>query len=126
MWWALEDTRMKRFVGFAMMLTLLAAPAFAGKNSQTVNLPSAMKVGSADVSPGDYNVTWTGSGPEVQVTLTRNKKVIVTLPAKLVEQNNKNEGLNTDTQGGVQTLQAIRMKNMSLILESTTPSSGSK
>jgi hypothetical protein len=117
---------MKRFFSFAMMLTLLTAPAFAGKNSQTVNLPSAMKVGSTDVTPGDYNVTWTGSGPEVQVTLTRNRKVIVTLPAKLVEQTNKNEGLDVDTQGGVQTLQAIRLRNMSLILESTTPSSGSK
>jgi hypothetical protein len=117
---------MKRFFGFAMMLTLLVAPAFAAKNSQTVNLPSAMKVGSTDVTPGDYNVTWTGSGPEVQVTLTRNRKVIVTLPAKLVEQTNKNEGLDVDTQGGVQTLQAIRLRNMSLILESTTPSSGSK
>ncbi len=116
---------MKRFFSFAMMLTLLTAPAFASKNSQTVNLPTAMKVGSADVSPGDYNVTWTGSGPEVQVTLIRNKKVIVTLPAKLVEQNNKNEGLDMDNRGGVQTLQAIRLRNMSLILEST-PSSGSK
>jgi hypothetical protein len=117
---------MKRFFGFAMMLTLLVAPAFAGKNSQTVNFPTAMKVGSADVTPGDYNVTWTGSGTEVQVTLIRNRKVIVTLPAKLVEQNNKNEGLDMNTQGGVQTLQAIRLRNMSLILESTTPSSGSK
>jgi hypothetical protein len=116
---------MKRFFVFAMMITLLVAPAFAGKNSQTVNLPTALKVGSADVAPGDYNVTWTGSGPEVQVTLTRNKKVIVTLPAKLVEQNNKNEGLDIDSQGGAQTLQAIRLRNMSLILEST-PSSGSK
>jgi hypothetical protein len=116
---------MKRFFGFAMMLALLVAPAFAAKNSQTVNFPSAMKVGSADVTPGDYYVTWTGSGPEVQVTLTRNRKVVVTLPAKLVEQNNKNEGLDMDTQGGVQTLQAIRLRNMSLILESTS-SSGSK
>jgi len=122
---ALEDTRMKRFFSFAMMLTLLTAPAFASKNSQTVNLPTAMKVGSTDVTPGDYNVTWTGSGPEVQVTWTRNKKVVVTLPAKLVEQTNKNEGLDMDNRGGVQTLQAIRLRNMSLILEST-PSSGSK
>jgi hypothetical protein len=116
---------MKRLFGFAMMLALLAAPVFAAKNSQTVNLPTAMKVGSADVTPGDYDVTWTGSGPEVQVTLTRNRKVVVTLPAKLVEQVNKNQGLDMDNQGGVQTLQAIRLRNMSLILEGT-PSSGSK
>jgi hypothetical protein len=113
---------MKRFFCFAAMLALLSVPALAGKNSQTVNVPEAMKAGSAELTPGDYNVTWTGSGSNVQVTLTRNKKVIVTLQAKLVEENNKNEGLETGTQGGVDVLEAIRMRNMTLILESS-PSS---
>jgi opacity protein-like surface antigen len=113
---------MKRFFVVATMLVLLSAPAFAGKNSQTVNVPTALKAGSVELTPGDYNVTWTGSGSEVQVTFTRNRKAIVTLPAKLVDQSNKNEGLNTSTESGVEVLQAIRMSNMTLILESS-PSS---
>ena len=111
---------MKRFFVFATMLTLLSAPAFAGKNSQTVTVPEAMKAGSAQLTPGDYNVTWEGSGANVQVTLTRNKKVVVTLPAKLVEEANKNEGLVTDSQGGVDVLHAIFMRNMTLIFESSS------
>jgi hypothetical protein len=118
--WALEDIHMKRFFAFAMMLALFSAPAFAGKNSQTVNVPEAMKAGSAQLTPGDYNVTWEGSGTNVQVTLTRNKKVIVTLPAKLVEETNKNEGLGTDNQGGVDVLHAIYMRNMTLLFDSST------
>jgi len=111
---------MKRFFAFAMMLALFSAPAFAGKNSQTVNVPEAIKAGSAQLTPGDYNVTWEGSGANVQVTLTRNKKVVVTLPAKLVEETNKNEGLGTDNQGGVDVLHAIYMRNMTLLFDSST------
>lgn len=113
---------MKRFFVSATMLVLLSAPAFAAKNSQTVNVPEPMKAGSTQLAPGDYDVTWTGSGSNVQVTFMRNRKVVVTLPAKIVEQANKNEGLDTGSQGGVEVLEAIRMKNMSLILESS-PSS---
>jgi len=65
-------------------------------------------------------VTWEGSGANVQVTLTRNKKVVVTLPAKLVEETNKNEGLGTDNQGGVDVLHAIYMRNMTLLFDSST------
>lgn len=110
---------MKRFFVFAMMLALLSAPTFAAKNSQTVHVPMAMKAGSTELTPGDYNVTWAGSGSTVQVTFTQNKKVVATLPARLVEQNNKNEGLETASQNGAEVLQSIRMRNMTLLLESS-------
>ena len=32
-----------------------------------------MKVGSTNVPAGDYKVTWTGSGDNAQVTLTKGK-----------------------------------------------------
>src|SRR5271168_1851369 len=114
---ALEDIPMKRFLVSATMLALLSVPALAAKNSQTVNVPEKMNAGSTPLAPGEYEVTWTGTGANVQVTFTRNRKVLVTVPAKIVEQNNKLEGLDTDSQGGVETLQAIRLRNMSLILE---------
>jgi len=113
---------MKRFFVFAVMLALLSAPALAGKNSQTVNIPMTMKAGSVELAAGNYNVTWTGAGPSVLITFTRNNKMVVTLPGKLIEQSNKNEGLSTDSQGGVDVLQAIRTKNMTLVLDSSGPS----
>jgi hypothetical protein len=113
---------MKRFLGFAMMVSLLSAPAFAVKNSQTVNVPETMQAGSTQLVAGDYNVTWTGSGSNVQVTFAQNRKVLVTLPAKLVEETNKNEGLNTETRSGVEHLESIRMRNMTLILEGSPTS----
>jgi hypothetical protein len=110
---------MKRSLGFAMILTLVSAPAFAGRNSQTVNIPEPMKAGSAQLAAGDYSVTWTGTGPNIQVTFTstQNRKVLATIPAQLVVESNKNEGLNTIVQGSVENLESIRMKNMTLVFE---------
>jgi hypothetical protein len=113
---------MKRSVAFAMMLTILSAPAFASGNSQTVNVPEPMKAGSTQLAPGDYNVTWTGTGPNVQVTFAHNRKVIVIVPAKLVEEGNKYEGLLTNKQGGVETLESIQLRKVSLILEGSSSS----
>ena len=110
---------MKRSVAFAMMLTILSAPAFASGNSQTLNVPEPMKAGSTQLAPGDYNVTWTGTGPNVQVTFAQNRKVLVTVPAKLVEGGNKYEGLLTSKQGGVETLESIQLRKVSLILEAS-------
>lgn len=108
---------MKRFLVSATMLALLSVPALAAKNSETVNVPETVKAGSTQLAPGDYEVTWTGTGPNVQVTFARNRKVLATVPAKIVAQNNKQEGLDTATEGGVQTLQVIRLRNMNLVLE---------
>jgi hypothetical protein len=108
---------MKRLIGSAMMLAMLSVPALAAKNSQSVTVPETVKAGSAQLAPGNYDVSWTGTGPTVQVTFTLNKKVVATVPAKLVEQPNRNEGLETDSQGGVEVLHTILMKNMSLVLE---------
>lgn len=113
---------MKRFVAFAMMLTIFSAPVFASGNSQTVNVPESMKAGSTQLAPGDYNVTWTGTGSNVQVTFAQNHKVFATVPAKLVEETNKYEGLQTNNKGGVATLESIHLRKVSLILEDSSSS----
>jgi hypothetical protein len=110
---------MKRIFVFATMLTLLSVPALAAKNSRNISVSTAVKAGSTELTPGDYNVTWTGSAPNVEVTITKNRKVVVTLPAKLVEESNKNEGLNINSEGGVEILQAIRLSKVTLVLENS-------
>lgn len=116
---------MKRSLVFAAMLAMVSAPAFAAKNSQTLSVPTAVKAGSTELAPGDYDVTWTSPGPNVQVTFSRNRKVLATVPAELVVETNRYEGMDTKAQGGVQVLQSIHMKNLSLKLEGP-PSSSTK
>jgi hypothetical protein len=119
---ALEDIVMKRFFGFVMLLTAISIPAVAAKNSQTVNVPVAVNAGSTKLAPGDYNVTWTGSGSNVQVTFAQSKKVVVTLPATMSEQKNRNVGLETHTQSGSEVLDSIRLDNLTLKFQGTTSS----
>ena len=112
---------MKRLFGYALMLTLVAAPAFAAKNSQSVNLATAVKVGSTELSAGDAKVTWTGTGDNVQVTIAQNGKSI-TVPAKLVEEKHAHKGYLVNNVGGSQQLESIQLSNVSLQLESATAS----
>ena len=113
---------MKRFFGFALMLALFAAPAFAGNNKpQTVTIPETVQVGSTQVPAGDYKLTWTGTGSDVQATLAKYNKTIVTFSAKVVAGKNL-PGINTDAKSGVAVLESIQLSKLSLLLEGTTTS----
>jgi hypothetical protein len=108
---------MKRYFSYAVLLVLLSVPAFAGSNSQSISIPSAVTVGSVQLPAGDYKVNWTGAGPDVQVTLTRNGKSVVTTSAKVVAERNTYIGVGTQAQGSVNVLQTIQLSNVSLVLE---------
>jgi hypothetical protein len=114
---------MKRFFGFALMLAMVAAPAFgSSKKSPTVTIPTTVQVGSTKVPAGDYKLTWTGSGSNVQATLTQNQKAVVTFSAKVIDEKSA-PGVETNTQGGADVLNIIHLSNVSLELEGA-PSSG--
>jgi hypothetical protein len=108
---------MKHFFVLASTLVVLTAPAFAANSkAQTVNIPETVQVGSTLVPAGDYKVTWTGSGSNVQVTLAQNQKAVVTFPAKATEGKNS-VGVETETQGGVVLLESIQLSKLSLVVE---------
>src|SRR5579862_1592996 len=106
---------MKRLFGYALMLALAAAPAFAAKNSQSVNLAQSVKVGSTEIPAGDLKVTWTGTGDTVQVTLAQNGKTI-TVPAKLVAEKHDHKGYIVSRNNGSDQLETIQLKDISLQL----------
>jgi hypothetical protein len=108
---------MSRLAAFASMLVLLAAPAFgAGNKPQTVIIPQAVQVGSTQLPAGTYKLAFTGTGSDVQVTLTQAGKTVLTFAAKAVEQKN-NPGVDLITNAGVTTLEAINLDKVSLQLE---------
>lgn len=112
---------MKRVFGYALVLALAAAPAFAAKNSQSVTLADAVKVGSTQIPAGDVKVTWTGTGDNVQVTLVENGKT-VTVPAKLVQEKHDHKGYVVNRASGAEQLESIQLSNVSLQFESPTAS----
>ena len=112
---------MKRFIGYALMLALATAPAFAAKNSQSLTLAQTVKVGSTELPAGDCKVSWTGTGDSAQVTLAENGKT-VTIPAKVVAEKHDHKGYVVNRVDGKDQLQSIQLSNVSLQLEASTAS----
>jgi hypothetical protein len=111
-----EEKIMKRLFGVILGCTLLAVPALAAKNSQTVTIPTAVQVGSTVLPAGDYKVSWTGSGDSAQVTIAKKGVAPVTVPAKVVEQKNDHSGVSTGAQDGKAVLQTILLNDVKLVL----------
>jgi hypothetical protein len=113
---------MNRFFGFAIVLAMFAAPAFGSMKPQTVVIPHDVTVGTTQLPAGTYKLEWTGSGPNVQATLTLGKKTAATFAAKQVDVKSE-PGIETSTRGGANVLQVIHLEKVSLELEGT-PQSG--
>lgn len=107
---------MNRLFASAVLLASLSIPAFAAKNSQTINLADSVKVGSTQLDAGSYKVSWTGTAPNVQVTIEARGKAPVTVPAKLVEAKNGHVAVLTNTVGGASVLESIQLNNETLVL----------
>jgi Family of unknown function (DUF5849) len=119
---AFKEITVKRFFGFAIMLASLSVPALAAKNSQTVAISDPVKVGSTQLPAGEYKVSWTGTGPNVQVTIAEKGGNSVTVPAKLVDAKNGHVALLTNSVGGARVLESIQLENLSLILSGASNS----
>ena len=117
-----EEIHMKRFLGYAAMLALLSAPAFAAKNSENITISNPVTVGTTQVPAASYKVAWTSTGSNSQVTLTHGKSVF-TLPAKVVEQKNNVSSVLTQTKDGANVLEGINLSNVTVTFTSV-PSSG--
>jgi hypothetical protein len=57
--------------------------ALARDSAHSVEIPSAVQIGTTHLKAGDYKVAWQGTGPVVQVTFQQNGKTVATLPATL-------------------------------------------
>jgi hypothetical protein len=113
---AVEEIYMKRLFGFAFLLALFAAPTFAAEKPQKVTFPETVQIGSTPVAAGTYELTWTGSGPNVEVTVKQEKKTITTFQAKVAEGKNS-PGMTTDSKGGAEILMSIQLRNETLTLD---------
>jgi hypothetical protein len=110
---------MKRLIYSAAILALVSVPAFAAKNQQTVSFPEAVTVGSTQLPAGDYKVTWTGTGSNVQVTLVgknKNSAVPTTVAAKAVETAEGRTGFTINRQGNVNSLETLQVGKTTLVL----------
>jgi hypothetical protein len=62
---------------------LLATSAFAA-NQGSLNVTNPESVAGERLPAGQYKVRWEGTGPSVELSIMRGKKVVATVPAVLV------------------------------------------
>lgn len=111
---------MKRFSFYALILALFVAPAFAEKNTQSMNFPSPVKVGTTQLPAGEYKVTWTGTGSDVQVTLEQKnskKPASTTVPAKMVDTKHPHNGFVVSRKDGVDAIDSLQFSKFDLVFD---------
>ena len=63
---------------------LMATDALAA-NKGSLKIYEPVTVNGTKLAVGDYQVKWEGTGPNVELNIIKSKKVVVTVPARLVE-----------------------------------------
>ena len=109
----------------AAMMFLIPALALAGpKNSANLQLDQPVKVEGNQLAPGQYKLTWEGSGPDVTVKFAEGKTIVATAPAKLVSNPSKQEAVETDGATGTAVLHAVDLRNITIQFENSAPGAG--
>ncbi|MGH9511214.1 MAG: hypothetical protein ACRD2U_03660 [Terriglobales bacterium] len=114
---------------FAIAIALLlTASAFASNNKGLVQVSTTVTVNGKLLAAGEYVVMWDGTGPNVQVSFVKGKKVMATAPAHVIDLNSSPAAdsvvINRNDDGS-NSLAEIRFggKKKALSLEETTPQS---
>lgn len=108
-----------------VMALLFSSVAFAS-NKGSLLVSSQVTVNGKSLAPGEYSVTWDGTGPEVQVTFMKGKKVMATAPAHVIDLSTSAAGDSAvikKNDDGSSSLAQIRFggKKQALDLDGMTP-----
>jgi hypothetical protein len=72
-----------------VLALFLAVSAFASTSKYNMKISSPVSVSGKSLPAGLYSLSWTGTGPDVQVNIMKGKDVVATAPAKLMDLNQK-------------------------------------
>lgn len=92
-------------------------PGFAATKAQSLIFRDPVTVGATKLPAGEYKITWSGTGSNVQVTLEQKGSqhpATASAPAKLVDAKHDRVSFITSTQGNVLTLETVQLKDASL------------
>ncbi len=122
----------KRLALASLTLVLFSMAAWAAnKKTVTISLSNPATVGSTQLAPGDYEVSWDGSGPSVDVTFSKGRREVVTVAAQMVEESSSGPYRNPATytklaEDGTRVITRIRVRSLSFVFpeEPQSPSVG--
>lgn len=110
---------MKKIVVLSFAL-LLSTSLFAASSSGSLNLTQPVQLNGTQLKPGDYKVTWEGTGPEVTVSVMKGKDVVAKTTAHLKEAEknfDSNAALLQKNADGSSALNGVRFGGKKVTLE---------
>ena len=104
-----------------LSLLLLPAALFAADNQKgSLTIGSAVQVAGKELGAGDYTVKWNGTGPNTQVNIIRDGKLVATVPARVVklDQRPMHDAVEVSTtSNGLRILTMIRFEGKVFALQ---------
>ena len=73
----------------ALSLALLMSTSLFAASSGSLNLTQPVQLNGTEIKPGDYKVTWEGTGPDVSVNIMKGKEVVAKAPAHIKDLGSK-------------------------------------
>jgi hypothetical protein len=97
-----------------VVLVLLSVSGWASdKMKANLQIYQTVHVGSTQLAPGEYRMTWTGSGSTAEVTFSQGKKVIATVPAQVTQVRSGYDKPALDTDSTSNTLNGVELPKVS-------------
>ena len=104
-----------RFTLGAIAVVLLSVSGWASDRMKAnIQIYKTVNVGSTQLAPGEYQLTWTGTGTNAEAIFLQGKKVIATVPAQVTEERSgySSPALRTDSVSN--TLTGVELPKVSL------------
>jgi hypothetical protein len=94
------------------------------KQSATINISEPVVIAGTHLQPGEYTVRWTGTGSDAQAQFLQGKREILSVPVKVVAQNNPISPAVTmrPAEAGLKTISAIDLSKLTLQFPEKTES----
>ena len=115
-----------KFTLSTVVLVLLSVSAWAGdKMKANIQIDQTLHVGSTQLDPGEYKMTWTESGSNAEVTFSQGKKVIATVPAHVTQERSGYQSPAIHSDSNTSTLIEVGLPKVSLSFTSENATSPS-
>ena len=115
-----------KFTLSTVALVLLSVSTWAGdKMKANIEIKEPLHVGSTQLDPGEYKMTWTESGSNAEVTFSQGRKVIATVPAHVTQERSGYDSPAIYSNSSTSTLIEVGLPKVSLHFtsENATPPS---
>jgi hypothetical protein len=100
----------KKFAGVVTFSLLLAAAGVAGEtNKGKLHVAENVTIGGKQLSAGDYQLEWTGTGSTVELSISSGKETVAKIPAQILPLKVAiaHNAYSTDSAAGTKTVTDI-------------------